>query len=49
MPTFSDSSEVYKYIGGIFEQATSDPQLGEQFAASGVVPPISDVVCGPPT
>jgi len=37
MPTFSDSSEVYKYIGGIFEQATSDPQLGEQFAASGVV------------
>lgn len=37
MPYFADSDEVYRYIGGIFEEAVSDPELGPKFAASGVV------------
>jgi hypothetical protein len=35
--TYNDASEVYKYIGGIFEKAVSDPDLGEKLAASGVI------------
>ena len=37
MPYFADSDEVYQYIGGIFEEAISDPDLGPKFSASGVV------------
>ncbi|MDO8614002.1 MAG: sterol carrier protein [Dehalococcoidia bacterium] len=37
MTVFGDANEVYRYIGGIFEQAVADPELGEQLAASGAV------------
>ncbi|MGH3518379.1 MAG: SCP2 sterol-binding domain-containing protein [Haloechinothrix sp.] len=37
MPAFKDESEVYDYVGGIFEQAVADPVLGAKFAESGVV------------
>jgi putative sterol carrier protein len=37
MAVFKDETEVYQYIGGIFEEALSDPDLGQEFAASGVI------------
>jgi hypothetical protein len=37
MATFKDETEVYQYIGGIFEEALADPDLGQKFAASGVI------------
>lgn len=37
MGVFKDDADVYKYVGGVFEQGTSDPELGPKFAESGVV------------
>jgi putative sterol carrier protein len=37
MAVFKDQTEVYQYIGGIFEEALADPELGQKFAASGVI------------
>jgi putative sterol carrier protein len=37
MAVFKDETEVYNYIGGIFEEALADPDLGQKFAASGVI------------
>jgi hypothetical protein len=37
MAVFKDETEVYQYIGGIFEDALGDPDLGQKFAASGVI------------
>jgi hypothetical protein len=34
---FTQSSEVHKYIGGIFEEAFKDPEIGPKLAATGVV------------
>lgn len=37
MSTFKTEDEVYTYIGGIFEDAVADDELGPRFADSGVV------------
>lgn len=37
MSAFRDDQDVYKYVGGVFEQAVTDPELAPKFAASGVV------------
>ena len=37
MSTLCDANEVYRYIGGVLGAAMVDPDLGPQFAASGVV------------
>ncbi|MCW2614878.1 MAG: sterol carrier protein [Frankiales bacterium] len=37
MGVFKDEQDVYKYIGGVFEQAVTDPVLAPKFADSGVV------------
>lgn len=37
MPVFKDESEVYQFIGGIFEEALADPEIGPKFADSGVI------------
>jgi putative sterol carrier protein len=37
MAFFKDETEVYTYIGGIFEEALADPEVGQKFAASGVI------------
>ena len=37
MSVFKDETEVYTYIGGIFEEALADPDVGQKFAASGVI------------
>lgn len=37
MPVFADDQELYKYIGGIFDEAVADPEIGDKFAASGVI------------
>ena len=37
MAVFKDESEVYKYTGGIFEEALADPVIGQKFADSGVI------------
>lgn len=37
MSTFTEADEVYTYIGGIFEEAMADDDLGPRFADSGVV------------
>jgi SCP-2 sterol transfer family len=37
MAVFKDETEVYTYIGGIFEEALADPEVGQKFAASGVI------------
>jgi hypothetical protein len=34
---FKDADEVYRYIGGIFEEGVKDPEIGQQLANSGVV------------
>jgi hypothetical protein len=37
MSVFKDDSEIYRYVGGIFEAALADPQIGPKFADSGVI------------
>ena len=37
MPSFKTDTEVYDYIGGIFETAAADSELGAKLAASGVI------------
>lgn len=37
MPAFKDESEVYQFIGGIFEESLADPDIGPKFADSGVI------------
>jgi putative sterol carrier protein len=37
MSSFTNTDDVYTYIGGIFSNAIADPVLGPKFAASGVV------------
>jgi hypothetical protein len=37
MAVFKDETEVYRYIGGIFEEALADPDIGQKFADSGVI------------
>jgi putative sterol carrier protein len=34
---FTDSAEVTKYIGGIFETAFEDPEIGPKLVATGLV------------
>lgn len=34
---FSDSNEVVKYLGGIFESAFKDPELSSKLKAAGIV------------
>lgn len=35
--TFKDAGEVRKYIGGIFESAFADPEIGPKLTATGIV------------
>jgi hypothetical protein len=37
VPVFASAEELYKFAGGIFEEALADPEVGEEFARSGVV------------
>lgn len=37
MASFRDADELYKYIGGVFEQGIADPEIGPKFKESGVV------------
>jgi putative sterol carrier protein len=37
MPFFTDADEVYKYIGGVFEEAAEHDTVGPKFAAADVV------------
>lgn len=37
MAYFASTDEVYKYVGGVFQQALDDPVLGPKFVDSGVV------------
>ncbi|MFD9667549.1 SCP2 sterol-binding domain-containing protein [Rhodococcus sp. NPDC059968] len=37
MGVFKDDNDVHRYVGGVFEQGTTDPELGPKFAESGVV------------
>lgn len=37
MGVFKDDNDVYKYVGGVFERSTTDPELAPTFAASGVI------------
>lgn len=37
MPYFQDDAEVYRYIGGIFTEVLGDPEIGPEFAETGVV------------
>ncbi|MEW6473471.1 MAG: SCP2 sterol-binding domain-containing protein [Actinomycetota bacterium] len=37
MAYFKDADEVYRYIGGIFEEALQDPELSDRLVTSGVV------------
>lgn len=34
---FTDSSEVRKYLGGIFETAFADPEIGPKLRSTGIV------------
>jgi hypothetical protein len=34
---FQNSSEVSRYIGGIFEEAFNDPEIGPRLTATGIV------------
>lgn len=36
MPVFKDSDEVYRYIGGIFEAAIADPDIGPKTKEAGL-------------
>lgn len=35
--SFKDADELYDYVGGIFDDAMADDEVGPKFAASGVV------------
>lgn len=37
MPGFADEDELYRYTGGIFEQAFADPELSPKLKATGLV------------
>ncbi|UUV28648.1 SCP2 sterol-binding domain-containing protein [Amycolatopsis roodepoortensis] len=37
MGAFKDDTEVYKYIGGVFENGLADPDVGPKLKSSGVV------------
>ncbi|WP_433799856.1 SCP2 sterol-binding domain-containing protein [Actinomycetospora sp. CA-084318] len=37
MPGFADENELRTYVGGIFERAFADPELGPKMAATGMV------------
>lgn len=37
MPGFNDEDELRRYVGGIFEQALADPELGGKLGATGLV------------
>lgn len=36
MVAFKDASDVYKYIGGVFENGLADPEVGPKLSGSGV-------------
>lgn len=37
MPGFTDEDELRRYVGGIFEVAMADPELGPKLAGTGLV------------
>ena len=37
MAGFRDEDELHRYVGGIFEQALADPELGPKLAGTGLV------------
>lgn len=37
MPKYTKSDDLYNYVGGIFDQAWADPELGPKFSATGAV------------
>jgi hypothetical protein len=37
VPGFADEDELYRYIGGIFETALADPDLGPRLRGTGLV------------
>lgn len=37
MAVFTTAEEMYRFVGGIFEESFADPVVGEEFARSGVV------------
>jgi putative sterol carrier protein len=36
MPTFSDDTEAYKYLAGVFREASEHPVVGPSLAAAGI-------------
>jgi putative sterol carrier protein len=36
MPTFTDDTEAYKYLAGVFREAASHPDVGPSLAAAGI-------------
>ena len=34
---FKDAAEVHKYLGGVFEEAFADPEIGPKLSATGIV------------
>ncbi|MEU2006784.1 MULTISPECIES: SCP2 sterol-binding domain-containing protein [Rhodococcus] len=37
MPSFTHESDLYTFVGGIFEKAYQDPELGPKLSATGAV------------
>ena len=37
MPSFTQKDDLYRFVGGIFETAFADPELGAKLAATGLV------------
>jgi putative sterol carrier protein len=37
MPPFTQRDDLYRFVGGIFETAFADPELGARLAATGLV------------
>ncbi|OJG06107.1 SCP-2 sterol transfer family protein [Pseudonocardia autotrophica] len=37
MPKYSNDDDLFKYVGGIFDKAWADPDLGPKFSATGAV------------
>ncbi|MEV8148608.1 SCP2 sterol-binding domain-containing protein [Arthrobacter sp. NPDC080073] len=37
MPGYTNTTDLHKYVGGIFETAYADPELGPNLAATGAV------------
>lgn len=37
MPSFTDTDDLYNFVGGIFEKAYQDPDLGPKLSATGAV------------